>query len=456
MGCRDDAGVVQVPSVSEGPVSSQRPSSWQGYITAPEVGLARLSDRIPGFAGYYFDESDELVVRLTDLSRAEQARTAVAERMRFVLPEFASGLRDPGSLRVEPATFSFLDLAYWHHVLTDELGRVEGVVWSDVDEVENRVVVGVEPEHLSAASLAIAGLFGTVGVPPDAVTFIASDVPTLDVGPSAPLISARSAVRSPTTLLGHQRPLQGGYKVVYKDQAGGSFNCSIGFVTMYNGQPAFVTASHCSRKFGEADNTPYAQPYFSAFDDFTVGTEAHDPDWFHCNWLKKCRMTDTNIVSFVGSYSDIDHGRVARTLHSNGSKDVDQQNPYFTIAGQMPESIVGQEVHKMGQATGWTVGEVTRTCLTSYISHDGGTVRVNCTDEATYHRGSGDSGAPIFLRWSDTHVYLYGIHHAGNSTHAFFSRMARVQEDLGGVTIRPSSGGGGPGCPDPPDLENPC
>jgi hypothetical protein len=369
----------------------------------------------------------------------------VAARLKLGHPAWSSTLPSP-SIRVEAADYGFLELAEWHHLLFEGLGPVEGVVWTDIDEAANRVSVAARPGHEGRVEQAVRGRAQELGVPDAALNFLSRESPVLDVDVLA-LPTSTAAAPQALTIQEYQRPLRGGYKVTYTKADGTHWACTIGFVTMYNSQPAFVTASHCSRTFGGTDGAPYYQPGYDPTFNYGVGTEAYDPFWFQCNWVYQCRMTDSNIVSFSGTYGDIDHGRIARTMHSSGSKDVDPANPYFTIAGQMQQSIVGDTIHKIGQKTGWTKGVVNQTCLTIYFDSD---KRVNCTDEATYHSNVGDSGAPVFLRWSDTHIYLYGIHHAGSPTYAYFSRMTRVQEDLGGVTVRPySGGGGGTGCPDP-------
>jgi hypothetical protein len=169
----------------------------------------------------------------------------VAARLKLGHPAWSATLLSP-SIRVEAADYGFLELAYWRHLLFEGLGPVEGVVWTDIDEAANRVSVAARPGHEGRVEQAVRGRAQELGVPDAALNFLSRESPVLDVDVLA-LPTSTAAAPQALTIQEYQRPLRGGYKVTYTKADGTHWACTIGFVTMYNSQPAFVTASHCSR-----------------------------------------------------------------------------------------------------------------------------------------------------------------------------------------------------------------
>ena len=106
------------------------------YTEWPDDHWAEIAHRVPGFAGWWLD-GGTIVVWLVDTTQREAALQAIAAE----LPR-----RYRHTIRVRKADFDFIELREWKNLAIGD----SAVVWSDADEVQNRVVVGV----VDSASLA--------------------------------------------------------------------------------------------------------------------------------------------------------------------------------------------------------------------------------------------------------------------------------------------------------------
>ncbi|HEV3052547.1 MAG TPA: hypothetical protein VGX50_19705, partial [Longimicrobium sp.] len=127
--------------------------------------FARLAREIPGFAGYYFDASGDLVVALTDPRQEGAARAALAgvARGRPAVPGREAAA--PSQIRVRGAEYGFAQLSAWHGAFAG-LHGVPGGRFIDTDEVANRVRVGVESEE---AARMVRQEAARLGIPAGAV-----------------------------------------------------------------------------------------------------------------------------------------------------------------------------------------------------------------------------------------------------------------------------------------------
>lgn len=92
----------------------------------------------------------------------------------------------------------------------------------------------------------------------------------------------------------------------------------------------------------------------------------------------------------------------------------------------------------MGPRTGWTWGEVTRTCIDARLSFRN---TLRCQTHATFYGEEGDSGSPVLL-WGfhgyGTQVSLGGIYWGDYTdpntgvVEAVFSPMSWVGAEMGG------------------------
>ena len=132
------------------------PSPAQGqnvpYTEWPDDHWAEIAHRVPGFAGWWLD-GGTIVLWLVDTTQRDAALQAVAAE----LPR-----RYSHNVRVRKADFDFIQLRDWKNLAIGD----SSVVWSDADELQNRVVVGVVDsgslastrERLVAAGITSAAL----------------------------------------------------------------------------------------------------------------------------------------------------------------------------------------------------------------------------------------------------------------------------------------------------------
>ena len=177
-------------------------------------------------------------------------------------------------------------------------------------------------------------------------------------------------------------------------------DCSAGFpVRVFNQsgdvEEGFVTAGHCGDLgvvFTAPDGDGNQQDLgTSVFNLFLQGVVAQ--------YVRKSTTADLAL------------GYIARTLSKNTAggritdemRKLDPHNPYFRVSGHR-RAAVGDEVHKVGNTTGWTSGTVTKTCYS--ITFWFGTL--SCLDAFTAASAGGDSGAPVFSLETDGTVTLRG------------------------------------------------
>jgi hypothetical protein len=291
------------------------------------------------------------------------------------------------------------------------LFELAGVVFTDADETNGRLVVGVldrDVEGLVRARLRVL------------------DVPSqsVDVVETEPILRV-------DTLRDNVRPVVAGLQIRFSQ-----FLCSLGFNASLDGVEGFVTASHCSDQQGDVDGTLYYQPLNQVAGEF-IGTEIADPRFFRnadgCPRGRKCRYSDSN-------FSDGDDavaftlGEIARTSGpNNGSLEIAGE---FAISAE-GAATVGQTANKVGRTTGWTQGMVTRTCVNTGVS--GSNIVLLCQDfvenAAVQIVGGGDSGSPVF-RTGGSGVTLLGNLWGGNSSGTLFvySPIANIELELGDLT----------------------
>lgn len=199
-----------------------------------------------------------------------------------------------------------------------------------------------------------------------------------------------------------------------------------------------------------------------------IGYEFHDPSPRECpSWFPyfsgKCRWSDSTIIRQVAG-PDYTRGEIARTtvrgLNGNsGSKTISSSSPRFRITAKQAAPAAGSRVDKIGNATGWTSGLVTRTCIDT--NQQGTSVGLICQYFANYGNAGGDSGSPVFL-WSGSgdSVTLVGLHWGGSGD-GVFSPIGAIEEDLWVGFSRPLTvtyqsggiGGGGDGDCSPTEID---
>ena len=372
------------------------PASVLQTVQAPD--LATLARVVPGFGGLFLDHGVPTVY-LTDVSRRGPIERA--------LGPFARGRGfAPSEIRVLAGRYAYGDLDRWSQQVSYEVFEQGGVVFVDLDESTNRVLVGVErgASHANVRSLA-----ARLGVPAEALTVRETD----------PIVYV-------ATLRDRVRPTVGGLQIHWDN-----FLCTLGFNAVDAGQNSFITNSHCSGRQGGVQGTVYFQPT-STVDGVAIATEVEDPTYFRnaqgCPKGRKCRFSDASRAAYAAG-ATFDLGGIAAVGGAGSITITGTQNITGTAAGSLS---VGTPVSKIGRTTGLTTGNVTNSCVNTGVS--GTNIVQLCQTFVSAGVGGGDSGSPVFT--GSGNVTLVGILWGGNSsgTQFVFSPFGNVTSELGALT----------------------
>lgn len=372
----------------------------------------------PRFAGHYRENDGTLVVLSTDQDPAHHAE-AVLDDAADVVAGHVPAVANRTAIRHERVEFSYRQLQSF-------ASSIRTTAWDDrirsldVDEAQNQVHVGVEDEGEIAG---VRNSLTAAGIPDRALRV--------------------STLRKPTTrqtLRDEFTPVKGG--VLIDHSFGGAVAvCTLAMNAHSGSHVGFVTNSHCSERIGDgSDGASYWQ---TAASGRFVGSEFADP-WFTYNSTdcqNGCRYSDANFVEYSGPYSV--KGYIARTEHPLGSITIDGNNAAFLIDEDPVFLSVGDEVHKVGQKTGWTMGTVSATCQNHYDVVDDATGEVYsllCQDHADLESDGGDSGAPVFafVEGQDEYVRVAGILWGGpdgSTSTTYYSRWTNVDFEVGGELV---------------------
>jgi hypothetical protein len=308
--------------------------------------------------------------------------------------------------------------------VSSEIMAMPGTVYADNDEVQGKLVFGVENENALAGvtrSLVARGL--------SADEFI---------------VQVTAPIRQLSTLRDEFRPTQGGIQINFP-----GYLCTMGFNVDHAGGRSFITNSHCTNTQGGVDNTPYYQPT-STVNPTVIATEVDDPVYQSgiagCSAGKVCRHSDASRALYNSSTAS-SRGIIAKTTGVNTGSLTTAGNFTITAQDNSNTSFSGT-INKVGRTTGWTAGTVSGTCVTVNVS--GSNVQQICqtlvTNNSAAIVGAGDSGSPAFKITSGDNVTLVGIlWGGGGSTQFVFSPLKNIQDELGAVTATSDGSGGGTG-----------
>nr|MBA3346130.1 hypothetical protein [Gemmatimonadales bacterium] len=310
---------------------------------------------------------------------------------------------------------------------------VRGVVYTDTDEEQNRVRIGITP---GASQRDVERALARVGVPREAV-----------------VITRTSPIQKVQTVRDRLRPVPGGAQIVFpapSEGKGSFFVCSIGFNARIPGQSGknfFVTASHCSDIQGGDQNTPYFQPtpFVGNPSSNRIAVEYKDPAYGNPGGLcvyegARCRLSDALLAGYTTGVTP-GFGEIARTtfgLQRIGSLIIDRNRPRWNIVGELSFPFLGEVAHKVGRTTGWTNGPVIVTCADVGVS--GTDIVQICQDFVLAGSRGGDSGSGVFERLSSnsSDVLLTGILWGGGDFDGapvfVFSSMENIEHELGQLT----------------------
>jgi len=413
--------------------------------------LIEVEEKLPGFGGLYFDETGSIVVYLLDVKpepeksgQSEDEQYDLVARVELAIEEVYgkaifdigcehdSGLFNPArkSIKLKQGQYTIREL-YGYRNTTKELLSSTNIVLLDVDEFQNRLVLGVDRD---ADDSALKRQLTEIGVPLGAVQVeIVKDVEPFQLG-----------VRVD--------PLQGG--ALIQKESDTAAMCALGFNAYVrnpdsNGEEwkgGFVTNSHCTGKFGSVESTSYVH----GNPPIDVGEEIKDPKLVNCQFSPfvylPCRNSDAAFIEFFDS-APWELGKIVRTAGmNNGVKIIaTDDNPYFLIVGKGSHLIKGQVLDKVGPTTGWTSGEVKKTCFDVWNKEDKRFLmcqgQVNKTSYLpTKIAAGGDSGAAVFDRCGTSigpSVRLEGVLWGGPQDGSFyyFSPLNAVEDELGELIV---------------------
>ncbi len=351
-----------------------------------------ISREFPGFGGLFVDEEGVANIYVTE----------GAERSQF-------GRLAEGEINFLPAKYTWSELFDVRQRVNDVMAE-PGVVFLDIDERVNRVVIGVsDAEAADKRSARGADIARRYGVDAGAVTIV-------QTAPVERMVSLRD----------QRRPMPGGMQIEFP-----GFLCTLGFVIRQGSTRGFVTNSHCTNTQGGNQNTPYTQGGGS-----TIAREIRDPGYGSisgCPSGRRCRRSDSAMARFNNNSNTLGQfARIARpTCRNCGNLTIaNNGNLRFNITAS---GNSGGTLHKVGRTTGWTSGPKVGTCQTTNVAQTN--ITLICQDRVRAGVNSGDSGSPVFRRTGGSNTRLVGILWGGGGGDFVYSPIANVRQELGNFSV---------------------
>jgi len=382
----------------------QAPKTWRTL----DEKYADLADSVPGFGGLFYDADGQLTVYMKNPSAfGVSTRTRLASLVRAQRGNHA--LPGDNNMNVLRGQYDFRELlTYYRTVVLPAIPKIEGITTSDIDEMQNRIVVGVSSQDLvSAATSRLADL----PLPARLVQVI--------VEPPA---------RKETTLDDYLRPVPGGAHIVRNDGTY-DYNCTLGYsLTKSLGDTVetaryFVTNSHCTAQRNALDYTQMRQA------GYYIGSEIGDPATFDNSYTSSCpvtfvcRFADAALFLY-DSASYADQGRVAFPALNSTTFSI-----YLTITS-VQSPAAGYAVNMIGSASGRRSGTTVSTCVDVWNITGWTNGWLLCQGKANYTSAGGDSGAPVIEAHGDGTAYAIGLHWGSNGSDRWYSPMDNVLQEF--------------------------
>jgi hypothetical protein len=300
--------------------------------------------------------------------------------------------------------------------VSPEVMALPGTVFADNDERIGKVVIGVE--HLNAAGAVRAAMA------------------RLGVAEGDYAVELTQPIHNMVTLRDRFRPTVAGIQVHFTN-----YLCTLGANVDHvaTGERSFIINSHCTGTQGGTEGTTYAQPTRTV-DPTIIATEVDDPTYFKggvCPRGKKCRYSDASRARYSAGVAS-NRGEIALTTGANNLSLTVAGSGFVTSQDNSTTNFpVGTVVNKVGRTTGWTQGQVTRSCVNTSVS--GSQIMQLCQTFVSDPGGaqvvgSGDSGSGVWTG-SSSSAKLVGLLWGGSSDNKsfVFSPLASIQKELGAV-----------------------
>lgn len=452
-GCREEQLVTAPSAAKPGSATTGSRLRVSKFSRPDEDAFVALAAVEPSSAGFYADSaSGEMIVVIADSG----ARFRAPNALRAALSRVGSGaanrgvedrdLRSSANLlrrlapraRVRIARYTFQELSDWRDsAFVHVLGSIPGVVYDDLDEVNNSVTLGVSSD--AAGADARAKLI-SLGVPAAAIRLVPAATPKTSS------ISNIGSSSLPDTVAG-------GYSIdIYTPSSSYFGTCTAGIAIAYGtswlsmNNTGMVTAMHCTTDIFSTSNAATAR---SSGGGSTWASEAYDPSatGIVCTPCRSSRGSDAAVFSVSGlpaRKGTIAHpDQVSTSTSTNGSFTVDQSRPWFHVASAGTYAYVNERVDQVGNTSGWVSGIVSASCVDVISSAQGShpSFVVRCTAKATLRSQPGDSGAPVFYRHDQTlisgnvsgdnmAVDLIGFISGSAGTDAYISSYASLYSEV--------------------------
>ena len=368
------------------------------------VAQAVVANAVPEFGGIFIDDAGRLTAYVTDLSRADRVRQSAAQLARD------AGF-SPDEIVFVQGNHTFAQLNDAFQRATQAAMPLAGAVFTDLDESQNQVVIGVDN---AGAVSAFERVLLNAGLSADAFEVVVTE-----------------PIHAAATLRDKFDPTVGGIQIHFTQ-----YVCTLGANANDGTERSFITNSHCTATQGGVEGTVYYQPT-SSVDGTVIATEVEDPQYFKggvCPRGKKCRYSDSSRAAYSAARSST-LGSIAITSGAN--------NGSLTVTGTVSVGgkgsvVLGQTVNKVGRTTGWTQGTVSRTCVNTGVQ--GSQVLQLCQNWVENSNAvivdGGDSGSSVWTG-SGT-VTLVGLLWGGSSSGNTFvySPFNQVEQELGTLAVR--------------------
>jgi hypothetical protein len=322
------------------------------------------------------------------------------------------------------------------------------IIKSYIDQKKNTYSVGIKK---SANASNFEQIINQFSIPTDAILiYNSSAIIAYDTRNSSALTN--QVLASSHTIRDRIRPIEGGLKIENENH----LPCTLGFMVKFDGFDAWITSSSCTNNFSSAPIDTDTKAFQNVAGNFNnqAGIEFQDFEG-HSQGSGNYYRESNSAVFLADTFSNF--GRITRTEYNNqrvwgnsGSVTIDVNHPFsldpwFDIISDDRVLMQGMRLHKIGQGTGWTIGNVINTC-TDVTSDDFNfsspipqNWEIRCQIQSDVYANTGDAGAPVFMQalFVPTVADLVGLHWGVNPQDriSYHSPTDGIREDFSNHTI---------------------
>ncbi|HSK18248.1 MAG TPA: hypothetical protein VK912_03865 [Longimicrobiales bacterium] len=410
------------PGLTVAPSFSRAGAPGQQGLAGVDAEYAAIARDAPGFGGMFYDATGRLNIYVTAAGASSQAQSRILTRVSASLRAQDRDVPSAANITVLPAARDYAELT----VLRDRMDPVlaePGVVFTDIDESQNRLRIGVLD---GTGADQIQAVLDRLDVPLDAVTIETTE-------PIEPLATLRDT----------NDPIAGGLQIWRFTPPSTANICTLGFNVRFTNpaesQHFFFTNSHCTEVRGAVTGTLFRQGPLS-LGTRIVAVEVEDPPFFTCQFAGyRCRWSDAALAQYLPDftarlamiYQTLDFGTTApATLEI-------LEEERFTITGERPFPMMGDIINKVGRTSGWTRGPVIGTCINVGVAGASPPIVMLCQDRVQAYVAGGDSGSPAFEQIGGRNpVRLVGILWGGSASSFVMSAMENIHMEFGEFRVR--------------------